>query len=324
MLVLAMPRMRSTLAGSLLLLFVFADLGALVPRYAPRVDSSYYDEPAFSRALPRNRDDYRIYHLGQARRNPAESDAYYRPRPDFAWIYRNTFAPYSGAAYGYRLALDDDFDLTTLVPSEDVRAAFADLSRSDRNWLQKAVTMSNVQYCVVYRDPARAFAEARDLREIQPVAFRFAGKNPRYWFARQLFTIRDRHDFVEQLRTLPYVPGMTFVEAPAFRPAPARILAVRETTQSARLEVEAAGKAFLVMSVTPHKYWRITIDGAPTDAVHANVGYQGVVVPRGRHVVEMRYANPLVAGSGAVSLAALLALFLFVRRVPAGGPASAV
>jgi uncharacterized membrane protein YfhO len=68
------------------------------------------------------------------------------------------------------------------------------------------------------------------------------------------------------------------------------------------------------MSVTPHKYWRITIDGHDVPAVVANIGYQGVVVPPGRHVVEMRYRNPLVAAGAAVSAATLLALLLFMKR----------
>jgi uncharacterized membrane protein YfhO len=68
------------------------------------------------------------------------------------------------------------------------------------------------------------------------------------------------------------------------------------------------------MSVTPHKYWRVTIDGVETEAVGTNVGYQGVAVPAGRHAVEMEYRNPLVAVGAAVSLIALLVLALFSMR----------
>jgi uncharacterized membrane protein YfhO len=71
------------------------------------------------------------------------------------------------------------------------------------------------------------------------------------------------------------------------------------------------------MSVTPHKYWRVTIDGAEAEPVVVNVGFQGVVVPSaGRHVVEMRYRNPLVAVGAAVSAVSLLALaFITMRRL---------
>ncbi|HEX2835439.1 MAG TPA: hypothetical protein VHW00_20675 [Thermoanaerobaculia bacterium] len=311
----ASTRMRPALWRLLLALFVVADVGSLVPRLAPRADRSFYDEPSFARALPKNRGEYRVYHYGDDAAPAGASDPYFRPQPEGEWLRRNTLTPYSPATHDFQLVLHNDFDLTTLTPSEDFRAAMAELRVNGGAWLQPAITMSNVHYAIVYRDGEQAFAAANgNPRAVQPVEFRFTGPNPRYWFARQLITIEDRHDFAARLQRQRYVPGMTFIEAPAFTPAPARIVRVRETTQSARLDVEALGPAFLVISVTPHKYWRLTIDGNETDAVRTNVGYQGVLVPPGKHVVEMRYANPLIAASGAISLASLLGLFLFVRR----------
>jgi uncharacterized membrane protein YfhO len=90
---------------------------------------------------------------------------------------------------------------------------------------------------------------------------------------------------------------------------------VREWANGARIDVAAAGRAFLVMSVTPHKYWRITIDGKPAQSMVTNIGYQGVVVPAGRHVVEMRYRNPLIAIGAAISAATLLALTIVFCRM---------
>jgi hypothetical protein len=62
----------------------------------------------------------------------------------------------------------------------------------------------------------------------------------------------------------------------------------------------------------------VTIDGEPADPVVTNVGFQGVVIPApGRHIVEMRYRNPLIAAGGAISLAAALALvWVAVRMRP--------
>jgi uncharacterized membrane protein YfhO len=68
------------------------------------------------------------------------------------------------------------------------------------------------------------------------------------------------------------------------------------------------------MSVTAHKYWTVTIDGVEVPSIVTNRGYQGVVVPRGRHVVRMRYANPLIAAGGAISVATLIALLFAGRR----------
>ena len=133
---------------------------------------------------------------------------------------------------------------------------------------------------------------------------------PRYYFADQMVTIGDRHDFVGALRTRRFSRQVAFVHQRAFAPAPGLVRSWRESANRARIDVEARGVAFLVMSVTPHKNWRITIDGQEAQAVIANIGYQGVIVPPGRHVVEMRYRDPLVAAGAAISASALLGLVL--------------
>jgi uncharacterized membrane protein YfhO len=93
------------------------------------------------------------------------------------------------------------------------------------------------------------------------------------------------------------------------------VLRWRESANDAAIDVVADGTSFLVMSVTAHKYWTIFIDGVEARAVLTNLGYQGIVVPRGRHLVTMRYRNPLIAAGAAISLATLLALLFFgVRR----------
>jgi hypothetical protein len=62
------------------------------------------------------------------------------------------------------------------------------------------------------------------------------------------------------------------------------------------------------MSVTAHKYWTVTVDGIETRPLLTNLTYQGVAVPPGRHVVEMRYRNPLVVPGAVVSMATLAGL----------------
>ena len=71
------------------------------------------------------------------------------------------------------------------------------------------------------------------------------------------------------------------------------------------------------MSVTPHKYWRITIDGRTVPAIITNIGFQGVVVPPGRHRVEMVYRNDLVVIGLWISLTTLaivIGILIFYRR----------
>ena len=84
--------------------------------------------------------------------------------------------------------------------------------------------------------------------------------------------------------------------------------------EHARIDVDCAGRAFLIMSVTPHRWWRITIDGRPARAVVANLGFQGVEVPPGAHVIRMRYRNPIVDAGAAISVVSILALVVIARR----------
>ena len=82
----------------------------------------------------------------------------------------------------------------------------------------------------------------------------------------------------------------------------------KETPTTALIDVDAAANDALYMSVTPHKYWRVTIDGKATSTQVANIGFQSVRVPAGRHIVEMRHRNPLFAIGGGISLLTLLFL----------------
>src|SRR5205807_2346847 len=77
----------------------------------------------------------------------------------------------------------------------------------------------------------------------------------------QVVTIKDRSDFVTKLSTSSYSAATAFVAQPSFVPGRGVVRLVTETANSAALDVESFGEAFLVMSVTPHKYWHITIDG---------------------------------------------------------------
>jgi uncharacterized membrane protein YfhO len=140
--------------------------------------------------------------------------------------------------------------------------------------------------------------------------------SPRYYFATELISIRDRSEFVQLLKQRPYDRTTAFVQDTGGVPARGVVRNVREWNNGARLEVETEGDAFLVISITPHKYWTITVDGIDVRPVVTNIGYQGVPVPRGARVVELRYHNPLIAAGGSVSVAALLVLLLIWRKSP--------
>jgi uncharacterized membrane protein YfhO len=83
---------------------------------------------------------------------------------------------------------------------------------------------------------------------------------------------------------------------------------VVESANRAVLDVESFGQGFLVMSVTPHKYWRISVDGRSVPAVITNVGYQGIIITPGRHSVVMAYRNDFVVIGMWISLTAIIVL----------------
>ena len=95
-----------------------------------------------------------------------------------------------------------------------------------------------------------------------------------------------------------------------------RITGVVETANTATIDVEAPQPALLVAAVTRHKYWQATLDGNATGLLPANVAYQAVRVPAGKHRVVMRYRNPLVLYSGIVSLLAAIAATATILRRP--------
>jgi hypothetical protein len=308
---------RRAVWAALFIAFVLTDVIAQVPDLAPRLPRSYLEEvPATVRQLPANREDYRLFHFAGwvqlAHQRPVTGP----PDDNLLWAMRNDLPLQLAAAYDLRTVIDGDLDFSDLRSERDFVAAALELTKKEgrpADWMDILGAMSNAWFVSVYRRPEEILAGGRGPQQ-QAIRLLQLPHYPRYYFASELVTIREPYDFVHALRSRRYSRQVAFVQQPAFVPAPGKVHAWRETANHARLEVEARGLAFLVMSVTPHKYWRITIDGNEAPAVVANLGYQGVLVPPGRHVVEMRYRDPLVTVGAAVSVATLLALVLLRRR----------
>ena len=321
LLVAVLPRIRRPLWLSLAGLFVLADLGSLVPELTPRIPLAYYrDTPAAAARFPAQRDDFRVFHIANWSGQSRSGRFYRQPHPDFYWIARNSLSPMTPAAYGLRMAITGDFDLTELVPTDEItRATWALQKTNGGDWLNIVAAMSNIRYVGIYRRPEEALAQARGvMRDLQPVKFVEGTRYPRYYFASEMDVAGGTDEFVRKLSAKRYSRQVAFVGSDAFVPAPGVVRRVDEWPNGARIDVEAAGRAFLVMSVTPHKYWHVTIDGRPAESVVTNLGYQGLAVPGGRHVVDMRYRNPLLAAGGALTVATLLALtwvFCRMRRL---------
>jgi hypothetical protein len=306
------PRLQRRVWIVLVALFVIADLAPLSWELNPRMPSRFFTgQPSALRHFPADRKPFRIFHEADWYGQEQPAKKYFSTGSSVYWIVRNGIFPMTPVKYDLRMVIERDYDKTALLPTLDFIDSVWDLKRSGRkDWWAPVMAMSNAWYRGVYKpfeDEKKRVDNRMD--EAEPIQFLEANHQPRYYFADQLLTISNRHQFVRQLSNGSFTSNVAFVGIPSFVPARGVVHAWRETANTASLDVESlGGKGFLVMSVTPHKYWRITIDGKRAEAVVTNIGYQGVVVPAGRHRVEMAYRNPLAAGGAKVSIAAALLL----------------
>jgi Bacterial membrane protein YfhO len=83
------------------------------------------------------------------------------------------------------------------------------------------------------------------------------------------------------------------------------------------LNVDASRTALLVVAESYYPGWNATLDGRPIPILRTNYLSQGIVVPAGKHTVEMKY-EPASFSTGAIlsaaGLAGLLGLALWAMR----------
>lgn len=304
---------------ALLLLFVMIDLGPVVHQLNPRMPARFFtEEPAVMRHFPKDRSRFRVFHDADWHGQEDEAKRYFSTGSAVYWIVRNGLFPETPAGHGLNMVIDRDYDKTALIPTIDFTDSVWDVKRNGRiDWWQPFVAMTNAHYRGVYKDFETEKKRVKGkMAEAEAVDFQPAGNNPRYYLADQVVTIRNRRDFVSKLVGASYSKNVAFVKEPGFVPASGTVHGWRETANTATIDVESRGRGFLVMSVTPHKYWRIAIDGKPAAAQVTNIAFQGVVVPPGRHRVTMEYRNTLVDLGMKISVVTtvlLLAVALFAR-----------
>jgi hypothetical protein len=233
------------------------------------------------------------------------------PGPGLWWLMRNSAFPEIPAMRNLPLAMEDDIDLTSLTNTDDFRQAFkgarsTHLPDADVPYAR----MSNVGWRVRLRpfDDALRTQVAAAASKAAPVEIVPVPRVERYSFAGRLERVPDAGGFRYAVEHNAADPAVAYIAAEPFAPASARVTRVRETANTATLDVTTTGRAFLIASVTGHRYWSATIDGQPAPLIATNLAYQGLVVPEGAHTIAMRYRNPLVPVGAAISVVALIAL----------------
>ena len=291
-----------------------ADLGYGTLNAVPRARREFFDPPPALAAVDASQ-PYRIFNevawLGWEG-DPLVNRAFDAPSGSALWwLMRNSAFPEIPAMRGLPLAMEDDIDLTSLTNTDDFRQAFkgarsTHLPDADAPYAR----MSNVGWRVQLHPfgntlPLRLDA---DVSKDTPVDIVPVPRTERYSFAGRLERAVDAGGFRYAVERNAADPAVAYIAAEPFAPAPARVTRVLETANTATIDVTAAGRAYLVASVTGHRYWFATIDGQPAPLIATNLAYQGLVVPAGTHTIAMRYRNPFVLIGGAVSLLTLIAL----------------
>ncbi|MEA2339262.1 MAG: hypothetical protein QOE82_3269 [Thermoanaerobaculia bacterium] len=299
--------------------FVIADLSYVTYELNPREPRRFFDPPRAARVFPKNRADFRLFHEADWYGTEKPAQNYFSTGDAVYWVVRNGLFPMTPAGSGLATVLERDYDKTALLPTIDITDSVWDVKRSGRaDWYKPFMAMSNAWYRAVYRDFEKEKQRNHgNFKDSIPVGFEEGPHYPRYYFADQIVTIKDRSDFVKQLTTSTFTPRVAFVQRPSFVPAPGVVRGIRETANTATLDVETSGQGFLVMSVTPHKYWNIRVDGARVPAIVTNIAYQGIVVTPGRHRIVMEYRNELVRVGmliSALTAGVLIAILLIFRR----------
>jgi hypothetical protein len=152
---------------------------------------------------------------------------------------------------------------------------------------------------------------AEDLRGVRLV--RELNAAPRYYFASSVVPCRGIENCLRRMRERSDEWRLALVPVTGLRAGPGKVLRAVETANTADIDVQADGRAFLVISVTNHKYWRATIDGVDATIIPTNIAFQGIEIPPGRHRIRLRYRNPVIGVGAAISALTLLGL-LFYRR----------
>lgn len=97
-------------------------------------------------------------------------------------------------------------------------------------------------------------------------------------------------------------------------PAPATVTTIARTPVRLALDVEALGPgpSFLAINQTWASGWRATLDGAPLPVLLTDLSLSGLVVPAGRHRIEMEYRDPWLDAGLGISVASALACLALV------------
>lgn len=146
--------------------------------------------------------------------------------------------------------------------------------------------------------------------------YRNPGVMPRVWVTHQAIPVPDRRDIAPALYRSGFDPRVQ-VLLPGAAPqleecAGDTVRTMRRTPNSFTVGVEMHCRGVVIVADPYAPGWKARLDGAPAEILEAYGLIRGVVVPSGRHTIQMEYRPASVIWGAALSAAGiLLPVFLY-------------
>jgi hypothetical protein len=146
---------------------------------------------------------------------------------------------------------------------------------------------------------------------------------PRAWMVHRTERIDGREDRLARIDAPDFDPAEAAIveeDVPAFQPprAPPAVRFQAPAPGEVVVDVETDSDGLLVVADAFHPDVRATLDGVSVPLLRVNHAFRGVVVPRGRHQVQMRYRVAALREGLFVSALGLILVVWGIRRAGRG------
>ena len=223
--------------------------------------------------------------------------------------------PFSPGLWGVATVFERDYDISLPRPQVDWAVFLEESPAGSPHPARLARAAGAV--AVVEAAPGRA-GPVPSLRPLE-------GAVPPYRFVGRVVPVADPRARARRFLLEGAPVDAAFVAAAAsVSPSPGRVLRVSDRPPGLELEVEAEGPgpAYLLVARPLAAARDARLDGRPVSVDDANLGFTGVAVPPGRHVVRLRPpADWMIIAAVTSLLGIALTAFLYRRDRP-GAPAA--
>ncbi|MCK5050334.1 MAG: hypothetical protein KAS53_01250 [Candidatus Cloacimonetes bacterium] len=282
----------------LIAILVITDLLLIDSRFLQNVTSQqniekHYEKTDADKFLLKDTENYRIYPL--AREFGQNSWAY----------YHQTIGGYHGAKLKrYQEIIENCLN-----------AEFLD--RIPINW--NIVNMLNAKYVIFTQKlPLDNLEYAYYDRKQKQTVYLNNTYLPRVWFVNNTELIKDKKAIWKKLNDPEFSPAITAIvekEVPTtYAPSESSVTPIGFGLHDIKFNVVTDTTSFLTVSEIYYPAgWKAFIDGKETEIFSTNYILRGVVVPKGEHVVEMKFESSTYSWSLKLSLIGLiLAVLIFL------------